>query len=170
MVLSLYSASCAPYKDTISPVYQRSALMQNILYTWLVTDRTWAVCDDHRLITSSTIEQWYIYILYMTRNLSQYLWNISPPTNNIDHYWRGKNNVIYDGRHYTFNRKFHVTDGVVSGDMFDSDWERYRLNTPLVLRVIKLWSSHKAHVLSVTSQVYNMLCYQRWNYDIQGPG
>ena len=40
---------------------------------------------------------------------------------------------------------------LVSGDMFDRDRERSRVIYTLVLRVIKLRSSHTAHVISVNS-------------------
>ena len=52
--------------------------------------------------------------MYISRDLSQGLSNMSPPTNSVEFTTdkRGKDNVIYDSQRYTLNRRRHVTGGV----------------------------------------------------------
>ena len=69
----------------------------------------WAVWDDYNLIIRSTsdpaVSEWCI--MYINRDLSQYLSDMPPPTNSAEFTTgkRGKDNVIYDGQRYTLNRR-----------------------------------------------------------------
>ena len=53
----------------------------------------------------------YVYNIYR-RDLSRCLSNMYPPTNSAEFTAGKRGNVIYNGPHYTLNRKRLGTDGV----------------------------------------------------------